>query len=65
MPKAISLFTGGGGSDMGLHAAGFEVVFANDVLPYAKDFYLRNLPETDFVVQDIGQIEVFPYADLL
>ncbi|MCY4005891.1 MAG: DNA (cytosine-5-)-methyltransferase [Rhodobacteraceae bacterium] len=65
MPKAISLFTGGGGSDVGLHTAGFEVVFANDVLPYARDFYLRNLPETDFVVQDIGQIDVFPDADLL
>ena len=65
MPKAVSLFSGCGGSDAGVHGAGFEVVFANDVLPYAKDFYLRNLPETDFAVQDIGQIQAFPDADLL
>ena len=37
MPKAISLFSGCGGSDAGLLAAGFNVVMANDILPYAKD----------------------------
>ncbi len=65
MPKAISLFTGAGGSDAGLQKAGFEVVFANDVLPYAKDFYLSNIGETDYQVCDIGSINSFPYADLL
>jgi DNA (cytosine-5)-methyltransferase 1 len=63
--KAVSLFTGCGGSDAGLVAAGFEVVMANDILPYARDVYLANHPATDYLVQDVGQIEHFPSADLL
>ena len=65
MPTAVSLFTGCGGSDAGVHNAGFDVLFANDVLPYAKEFYLRNLPETDYRIQDIGSIKHFPKADIL
>lgn len=65
MRKAVSLFSGCGGSDWGLHKAGFEVVLANDILPYARDFYLRNLPETDYQVGDVQKIESYPTADLL
>ena len=38
---------------------------ANDIIAYARDFYLANLPETDYVVRDIRQIQSFPSADLL
>lgn len=65
MPTAISLFSGCGGSDAGLHAAGFDIQMANDVLPYARTVYLANLPETDYVVGDVRKIEHFPHADLL
>lgn len=65
MAKAISLFTGCGGSDRGLHALGHEVVMANDVLAYAKDFYTANMPETDFVLQDVRKVVAFPSADIL
>jgi DNA (cytosine-5)-methyltransferase 1 len=65
MPKAISLFTGCGGSDAGLHDAGFEVVMANDILPYARDLYAANMPETDFILGDVSEIQSFPAADLL
>jgi DNA (cytosine-5)-methyltransferase 1 len=65
MPKAISLFSGCGGSDAGLIDAGFDVVMANDILPYAKDVYDANLPETDYVLGDVGELEKFPKADLL
>lgn len=65
MAKAVSLFTGCGGSDAGLHSAGFDVVFANDVLPYAKDFYLRNLPDTDYHLGDVREVASFPSADIL
>jgi DNA (cytosine-5)-methyltransferase 1 len=65
MPKAVSLFSGCGGSDAGLLAAGFDVVMANDILPYAKDVYLANHPETDYVFGDIRKIETFPKAELL
>lgn len=64
-PTVVSLFTGCGGSDVGLAEAGFEVVFANDIAPYAEDLYKANLPETDYRCEDIGEIKSFPKADLL
>ena len=63
--KAVSLFTGCGGSDAGLAATGFEIVMANDILPYAKDVYLVNHAQTDYIVKDITKVEHFPKADLL
>lgn len=63
--KAVSLFSGCGGSDAGVIAAGFEVVMANDILPYARDVYLANHPETDFVLGDIKKVQIFPQAELL
>jgi DNA (cytosine-5)-methyltransferase 1 len=65
MPTAVSLFTGCGGSDAGLIAAGFSVVMANDILPYARDLYNANLPATDYRLCDISEISQFPQADLL
>ncbi len=65
MPRAISLFTGCGGSDAGIISAGFSVVMANDVLPYAKELYEANLERTDYRVQDVSEIRKFPKADLL
>lgn len=65
MPKAVSLFSGCGGSDAGVIAAGFDVVMANDILAYARDAYLANLPETDYQLGDVGKIMDFPAAELL
>lgn len=65
MPKAVSLFSGCGGSDSGVIKAGFEVVMANDILPYAKDAYLANHPETDYVLRNISEVIDFPKAELL
>lgn len=65
MPKVVSLFTGCGGSDAGVVAAGFEVLMASDLLPYARDVYLANHPETDYRVGDVSKIESFPAAELL
>lgn len=65
MPKAVSLFSGCGGSDAGVIRAGFDVVMANDILPYAKDVYQANHPETEYLVQDVSSIESFPSAELL
>ncbi|WP_104499418.1 DNA cytosine methyltransferase [Acinetobacter indicus] len=63
--KAVSLFSGCGGSDAGLIKAGFEIVMANDILPYAKEVYEANHPETDYVLKNIKLIESFPKADIL
>jgi DNA (cytosine-5)-methyltransferase 1 len=63
--KAVSLFSGCGGSDAGVLAAGFEVVMANDILSYAKDVYEANHPDTDYVLGSVSKIQTFPAADLL
>ncbi|ELY6270219.1 DNA cytosine methyltransferase [Cronobacter turicensis] len=65
MPTVVSLFSGCGGSDAGVLRAGFDVLMANDILPYARDVYLANHPETDYVLGDVSGIESFPSADLL
>ena len=65
MPKVVSLFSGCGGSDAGVISAGFNVVMANDILPYAKDVYQANHPDTDYVLGDISKISKFPDAELL
>ena len=65
MVKAVSLFSGCGGSDAGVIAAGFNVVMANDLLPYARDVYLANHPDTDYRVGNVAKIESFPAAELL
>ena len=38
---------------------------ANDILPYAKEVYEANLPETDFKTSRIEHIKTFPSAELL
>lgn len=65
MPTVVSLFSGCGGSDAGVLRAGFDVLMANDILHYARDVYLANHPETDYVLGDVSAIESFPSADLL
>jgi DNA (cytosine-5)-methyltransferase 1 len=45
--------------------ASFSIVMASDVLAYAKEVYTANLPETDYVLGDVGEIASFPKADLL
>ena len=64
-PTVVSLFAGCGGSDEGLINAGFEVLMANDISPYARDTYLANQPETDFQLRDVCNIKSFPKVDLL
>ena len=63
--KAVSLFSGCGGSDAGVISAGFEVLMANDILPYAKAVYEANHPATEYVLGSIVKIPTFPKADLL
>ena len=63
--QAVSLFSGCGGSDAGLARLGVDVVMANDILSYAKDVYLANHAETDYVLSNIKDIPSFPKVDLL
>lgn len=65
MPSVVSLFSGCGGSDAGVVNAGFDVLMANDILPYARDVYLANHPETDYRLGSIADIVSFPKSELL
>jgi DNA (cytosine-5)-methyltransferase 1 len=65
MTNAVSLFSGCGGSDAGVIQAGFNVVMANDILPYARDVYEANHPETEYHLGDVSKLDKFPDAELL
>lgn len=65
MKTVVSLFSGCGGSDAGVIKAGFNVLMANDILAYARDVYLSNHPETDYVLDKIESVEFFPKSQLL
>lgn len=52
----VSLFSGCGGMDLGLHKAGFQTVFANDIDTDACETYRKNIGEISN--QDIREIEI-------
>lgn len=41
-PVAVSTFSGTGGSTQGMKRAGFDVVWANEFVPFARETYLLN-----------------------
>lgn len=51
--KAISLFSGAGGMDVGFKAAGFDVVAANEMDKYACETFRANHPESKLIEGDI------------
>ncbi len=65
MPTAVSIFSGCGGSDLGLKEAGFMILMATDISQYACDTYRLNMPETEVLCNDISEINKFPSADVL
>lgn len=66
--KAVSLFSGCGGSDLGASAAGLDIIMANDLYgPSARTYrkYKSKIAsdDTDFREGDVAEIEKFPKAD--
>lgn len=55
-PKAVSMFSGCGGMDLGLVQAGYDVAWANDIKPDACETYRHNIGE--IVQGDINELEV-------
>lgn len=51
--KAVSLFTGAGGMDVGFEQAGFDIVFANEIDRYAAATYKANHPNIVLIQGDI------------
>jgi DNA (cytosine-5)-methyltransferase 1 len=59
----ISLFTGAGGMDVGFHAAGVDVILANELVPAAAETYRANWPSTVVINDDVNNI--FPALDAI
>lgn len=55
--KVVSFFAGCGGLDLGFEQAGFRVVWANEFEPHCRATYIRNHPDTEFVLGDICKID--------
>jgi DNA (cytosine-5)-methyltransferase 1 len=56
--RAISTFSGAGGSSLGLRRAGFRVLGANEFIPSARETYAANFPETTILPSDVRELEV-------
>lgn len=65
--KAISLFSGAGGMDLGAEMAGIDVVFANDNDADSCSTYSKNFSNTTVVCGDVKELDYskLPDADIL
>lgn len=52
---AVSLFSGAGGMDVGFKRAGFSIVMANEIDPFACQTYRANHPESELLERDINE----------
>lgn len=54
--RAASTFSGCGGSSLGYRMAGFEVLWASEFIPAARDTYRANFPGTHIDERDIREV---------
>lgn len=64
--KVVSLFSGGGGLDLGFKAAGFKIIWAIDNNQNAVNTYKANIGE-HIICEDINKTDVkdIPHADIV
>lgn len=64
-PRVLSLFSGCGGMDFGVEAAGGHVIFSNDILVDACKTLENYFPGADIRTEDVSNILTFPEADIV
>jgi len=62
--RVLSLFSGCGGMDFGVEAAGGHVIFSNDILADACKTLEKYFSGADIRNADISGIQAFPNADI-
>ena len=55
--RAVSTFSGCGGSALGYRMAGFDLLWANEFVPAAQETYRANHPGTILDCRDIRQVK--------
>lgn len=55
--KVVSTFSGCGGSCLGFRMAGYEVVWASEFIPAARESYLANYPDARVDARDIREVQ--------
>lgn len=67
MIRVVDLFAGAGGSSLGAHMVGCQVVFAANHWQQAVAVHAQNFPETEHACQDLRQFDFasLPDHDLL
>jgi DNA (cytosine-5)-methyltransferase 1 len=63
--KVVSLFSGCGGSCLGLKMAGYRVLYANEFVPAAADTYALNFPEVHLDRRDIRDVKPEEILDVI
>jgi DNA (cytosine-5)-methyltransferase 1 len=66
-PRAAEFFAGIGLVRQALEQENWQVVFANDNEPFKREMYAANFPESDFLLDDIRNIDhsLLPNVDLI
>lgn len=64
--KVVSLFSGGGGLDLGFKQENYDIVWAIDNNPNAVATYKKNI-DNNIICEDINKIDIttIPYADVV
>ncbi|MYL16690.1 DNA cytosine methyltransferase [Halorubrum distributum] len=56
-PVVAGFFSGCGGLDLGFERAGFDVALGSDQWEPAAETYRRNFPDTEFVEEDVRELD--------